>query len=81
MEDREGFCQVCNHPSKLERKSANHILHLILTIVFAVLTSGFFAIGGLIWLFVWIGSSIRFGGWVCHQCGSSKVAKKAHAAA
>ncbi len=57
-----GFCAACNKQSVVFRKGTNHILHLILSIL----------TGGL-WLIVWIGSAIKFGGWRCAVCGSSQV--------
>jgi hypothetical protein len=49
-----------NHQSVLaERPGTNHILHLILSLI----------TGGL-WLIVWIGVAIKFGGWQCPICGS-----------
>jgi len=38
---------------------ANHVLHLLLTI----LTAG-------LWSIVWLLASIRIGGWRCEHCGS-----------
>lgn len=62
IEHTQGFCKSCNAPRKLERKGTNHILHLLLTL----LTLGF-------WVIVWIGSTIKFGGWLCSVCGSTSV--------
>ncbi len=64
MEFRTAFCKQCNAQSKVERKGVNHILHLILSLC----TLG-------LWLFVWIGTAIKWGGWRCATCGSTKVAK------
>jgi hypothetical protein len=57
-----GYCRRCAVPSKLERKGTNHVLHLLLSIV----TLG-------LWLIVWIGVAVKFGGWSCSQCGSEDV--------
>ena len=57
-----GFCKSCNKQSVVFRKGTNHILHLLLTLV----TVG-------LWLIVWVGCTIKFGGWRCTTCGSSKV--------
>ena len=65
LEYTGGYCKQCARPSKLERKGTSHILHLLLTIC----TAG-------LWLIVWFGSSVKFGGWRCHQCGSTNVSKK-----
>lgn len=56
---KSGFCKQCNERRKIERERPSHLLHLILTI----LTFG-------IWLIVWIGVSIKFGGWRCATCGA-----------
>jgi hypothetical protein len=40
------------------RKPTPHILHLLMTIV----------TGGL-WAIVWIGCTVKFGGWRCSACG------------
>lgn len=61
---KSGFCQVCNKRVVVFRKGTNHILHLLLSI----LTMG-------LWLIVWIGTVIKFGGWRCAECGSNRVRK------
>jgi hypothetical protein len=58
FEETRKFCQSCNRNVIAKRKGTNHILHLLLT----VLTAGF-------WLIIWIGSSIKAGGWYCGACG------------
>lgn len=57
-----GWCEQCNAQRMVARKTPNHLLHLILT----VLTCG-------LWAAVWILTSIRFGGWRCTTCGSNDV--------
>jgi len=52
-----GFCTVCKEQRKFERRSQNHILHLLLTLC----TCG-------LWLLVWM--AVRKGKWMCGQCGS-----------
>lgn len=64
MQYKSGFCQACNQQRKVEREKINHILHLLLSI----LTAG-------LWLIIWLGVSVRFGGWRCESCGSTKVKK------
>lgn len=64
MQFKGGFCKNCGQSRKVERRTANHVLHLILTI----LTAGF-------WLIVWILVAIRIGGWRCSACGSKRVTK------
>lgn len=61
---RGGFCNSCDKRVVVFRKGTNHILHLLLTI----LTAG-------LWIFVWIGVGVKFGGWRCTECGSSSVSK------
>lgn len=64
MQYKSGFCANCNQGRKVERPKINHILHLLLSI----LTAG-------IWLLIWLGVSVRVGGWRCEACGSTKVSK------
>ena len=64
MQYKSGYCKQCKDQRKVERKGTNHILHLLLSI----LTAG-------IWLIVWIGIAIKFGGWRCERCGSTKVSR------
>jgi len=62
FEETQKFCPSCGRNVVARRKSTNHILHFLI----AVLTCG-------LWIFVWMGSSVRFGGWLCSQCGSKQV--------
>lgn len=57
-----GFCQQCNGQRVVFRKGTNHILHLLLSV---------FTLG--LWLIVWIGVTVKFGGWRCSVCGSARV--------
>jgi hypothetical protein len=59
-EQERRHCQRCKCKVLAERPATNHILHLLLTVA----TCG-------LWLFVWIGSVIKFGGWKCPVCGDS----------
>lgn len=59
---KSGFCKTCNEPRKVSRPKINHVLHLLLSLV----TFG-------LWAIIWIGISIRVGGWRCDTCGSTKV--------
>lgn len=61
-EYRRAFCKDCEERVRCERKGTSHILHLILT----VMTAG-------LWLIVWIGSAIKFGGWECPRCGGKRL--------
>ncbi len=68
-----GYCNNCQADRKLERKATNHILHFFITVVLGIYTAG---IGAVIWIAVWILSSIKFGGWRCSACGSTNVVAK-----
>ena len=61
-EKRSGHCPSCNKRVVVFRKGTNHILHLLLSIV----TFG-------VWLIVWFGSAVKFGGWRCTECGSKGI--------
>lgn len=56
---KQKWCAQCNRNVRAERRGPNHILHLLLTLV----TFG-------VWAIIWLGVSIRVGGWMCPQCGS-----------
>ncbi len=64
-EYRQGYCKDCEKRVRLERKGTSHILHLLLTV---------FTVG--LWLLIWIGLSIKMGGWTCPQCGGKRVLLK-----
>lgn len=57
-----GFCKDCGKNAVLYRKSANHILHLLLSV---------FTLG--VWLPIWFLISFQFGGWRCVNCGSKRT--------
>ena len=59
-----GYCKTCQANRNIYRRSPNHLLHLILSI----LTAG-------LWIIIWIGVTIQFGGWRCKECGSKKVSR------
>ena len=59
IENSQKFCDRCNDYVLATKKSTNHILHLLLSI----LTCG-------IWILVWIAVSMKVGGWRCSRCGS-----------
>ena len=61
-ERKGGWCENCNRQTVVYRPTPNHVLHLLMTILLCGL-----------WLIVWIGVSIRFGGWRCTVCGGSDV--------
>lgn len=66
MQFTQGKCLDCSlNPIKIERASANHLLHLVLS----VLTAG-------MWIIVWILVGVQFGGWTCSSCGSRNVRRK-----
>lgn len=60
--ERGGYCKHCKEQVRVFRRAPNHILHLILTL----LTFG-------LWIIVWLGVSVSFGGWRCCRCGSTCV--------
>lgn len=64
LEYKAGKCARCG-PMKLERKGTNHILHFLIT----VCTIG-------VWLIVWLGLTVKFGGWRCSTCGSKNVSTR-----
>lgn len=63
---RGGHCAQCGDRRVVFRKGTNHILHLLMSII----TLGF-------WLIIWIGVAVKFGGWRCSTCGSSRVSNVA----
>jgi len=54
----EKYCKRCEKHVLAQKKTANHILHLLLSIF----TAG-------LWIIMWILVGIRIGGWRCSQCG------------
>jgi hypothetical protein len=65
IEIANGRCRNCNIDSvKLERNTANHFLHFILTI---------FTMG--LWGIIWVLIAIGGGQWHCSQCGSTQVSR------
>jgi ribosomal protein S27AE len=62
FEETQKFCPSCGRNVLARRKGTNHILHFLITF----LTCG-------IWLLFWAGSSVKFGGWLCSQCGSNAL--------
>jgi len=63
IETTQKFCNQCQRLVPATREGANHILHLLLTL----LTCG-------LWLLIWFGRSFtRIGGWRCTVCGGTKL--------
>ncbi len=63
------FCKTCNAQKKVERKTPNHILHLILVFILGFFTWG---IGSIVWILVWLGISLNASGkWRCSTCGGN----------
>lgn len=60
--EKSAYCKSCDAQRKVTRPKANHVLHLILTLI----TVG-------LWAIVWIGVAVKIGGWRCDTCGSTKV--------
>jgi hypothetical protein len=69
LQQSSGFCKHCREQVRITRNGSNNLLHFLVTIILGLLTAQFAFIGAFIWLFIWFGSSIRFGGWRCVQCG------------
>lgn len=67
IEYHTGYCESCDSDRKLERKTPNHILHFLITVVLGIFTYG---IGSAIWICIWFLISTKFTGWTCHVCGS-----------
>lgn len=65
------WCRQCDDWRKAKSVGANHLLHLVLVIVLAVISAGIFGLLGWIWLFVWVLASIRE--WNCEECGSGSL--------
>lgn len=59
------YCPTCKKQVMAHQKTANHVLHLLLTI----LTAG-------LWLLVWIAAIASPGPKRCSQCGSVSRAQK-----
>ena len=59
---RSGYCKDCERRVVVFRPRANHLLHLLLTLI----TAG-------LWLPIWLGLAIRIGGWRCAECGSTRI--------
>lgn len=61
-EKTRGFCKDCKKYVVVFRPRPSHLLHLVLSF----LTFG-------LWVLVWIGLSIKIGGWRCMECGSKRI--------
>ncbi len=61
-DEKQLFCPYCNRNVLAKRKATSNIFHFFMTMI----TCG-------IWLVIWIGQSIKFGGWRCAVCGSTKL--------
>lgn len=57
--ESSGWCRTCQARSLLRRRTPNHILHLLLSIV----TAG-------LWLIVWLLLSMSNPDWLCARCGT-----------
>jgi len=68
-QEDSGFCKFCDKQTMIRRKSTNHLLHVIITIILGVVTLPLLGVGAVFWIIIWILSSIRIGGWRCTQCG------------
>ena len=74
FEEQTGYCKFCEKQVMVRRKGCNNILHFVITIILAVITSPLFFIGGVLWFGIWVLDSIKIGGWRCTNCG--QIAKK-----
>ncbi len=63
-----GFCQQCDDNTKMQCKTPNHILHLLITIVLGIFTYG---VGAIAWILVWLTLSVKSGKFICSTCGKS----------
>ncbi|BBO80211.1 hypothetical protein DSCO28_07770 [Desulfosarcina ovata subsp. sediminis] len=66
FQESTGFCEHCNRQVMVRRKTANHILHFLLTIFLGAIS---FGILGVLWLFMWFYSAKFPGKWLCTVCG------------
>ncbi len=57
-QEARGFCKTCKEDVLIRRQGANHVLHLLLTL----LTAG-------LWVIVWLLAAVKVGGWRCTRCG------------
>jgi hypothetical protein len=73
MDYRQAYCWSCGRYVRGARPGTNHVFHLIMTAFLGFVTLPLLCIGAIFWLFVWAGSSIKFGGWQCVGCGSTKL--------
>ena len=62
MEQTQKYCGTCRRYVLAQRPKTNHVLHFLIS----VLTCG-------LWVFVWAGSSVKFGGWRCSFCGGTAL--------
>ena len=58
MQESFRKCKPCGKHVRAARPSANHVVHLIISL----LTAG-------LWLPIWLLCSISIGGWRCIECG------------
>jgi len=58
MQQASRWCRSCDSQVRAQRPGANHILHLLLSLI----TAG-------LWIPIWVLSCVRFGGWRCVFCG------------
>lgn len=64
LEQTQLYCAQCQRNVLATRKGTSHLFHLFMTIVTCSL-----------WLFVWFGSSVKFGGYRCTFCGGTKLSR------
>jgi hypothetical protein len=58
MQESSGYCGQCQKQVMIRRPTANHTVHLLLSLI---------SMG--LWLPIWVLSAVQFGGWRCTACG------------
>ena len=58
--EKGAYCEHCEQQVLVRQDRPNHIAHAIISLL----------TGGL-WLPVWLGVTIRWGGWRCTWCGTT----------
>ena len=66
FQEATGFCETCERQVMVHRKTANHVLHLLLTVFLGAIS---FGIGAIVWILVWFLAAMNKGPWRCINCG------------
>jgi hypothetical protein len=67
MHAENRYCVTCGRPTRHESPGANHILHLLLTIVTAAISGGI-----PWWIAIWIVATFARA-WSCSTCGADPL--------